>query len=257
MIDALWASCGRADRRKVLLYFHGGAYLAGSPRSHRHLAAALSRESGVRVLLPDYRLAPEHRFPAALDDAFDAYAHLLNAGYQPDEIALGGDSAGGGLALALTLKLEEESLPRPACVVAFSPWTDLTGTSVSLRRNAKRDAMLLAHRLSEASEHLLGSHDRADPLVSPVFGNWSDPPPTLILASKHEILHDDAINVAERLRAAGGNVRLEIWNRVPHAWPLFQGRLLQADQAVDTAGQFLAQHLLVETEAPRDLQSAS
>lgn len=248
MMDALWASCGRPDRRKVLLYLHGGAYLAGSPRTHRHLAAALAGAGGVRAVVPDYRLAPEHQFPAALDDALAAYQHLLEAGYTPAEIAVGGDSAGGGLAFALSLRLVAERLPQPACLLAFSPWTDLTGRSASLRRNAARDVMLPASRLHDAAEHYLGTHDRTDPYASPAFGSWQNPPPALIMASRSEILLDDAIALAERLRVGGGNVQLELWNRMPHAWLIFQGRLRQADQAVATAGAFIARHLAAEPE---------
>ncbi|MFK7942259.1 MAG: alpha/beta hydrolase fold domain-containing protein, partial [Paracoccaceae bacterium] len=151
MIDALWASCGRPDRRKVALHFHGGAYLAGSPRTHKSLGAALAKAAGVRVVLPKYRLAPEHPFPAGLNDALAAYRHLLSAGYTPEEIAIGGDSAGGGLAFALSLRLQGEGEPQPACLYALSPWADLTGNAASIRRNATRDVMLPAPRMAEVA----------------------------------------------------------------------------------------------------------
>lgn len=252
MIDALWASVGRPDRRKVILYLHGGAYIAGSIRTHKHLAAALAGAAGVRAVVPDYRLAPEHPFPAALEDALAAYRHLLAAGYQADEIAIAGDSAGGGLAFALSLALEAEALPPPACIVAFSPWADMTGAAPSLRRNAHRDAMLPARRLDDVVGMILGDRDRANPLISPVYGTWSAPPPALILASRSEILADDATGLAARLKSCGGDVHVELWRGLPHAWPIFRGRLHEADRAISGAGAFLARHLRVNLPGAPD-----
>lgn len=243
MIEAQWVSLGRPDRRRVILYLHGGAYIAGSPNTHRHLAAALAGVAGVRAILPDYRLAPDHPFPAAVEDALSSYRHLLDAGYDGQEIAIAGDSAGGGLGFALLLRLQQEGLPQPACIAAFSPWTDMTGDSPTLESNASRDVMLPVVRLREAVEFVLGSHDRQDPLASPLYGDWQSPPPAMILASKHEILLNDSTAMAERLRAAGGSVTLELWRHTPHAWPVFVGRLPEADQAVANAGAFIARHL--------------
>lgn len=246
MVDAVWASCDRPDRRKVILYFHGGAFIAGSPSTHRHLGAALAGAAGVRALLPDYRLAPEHPFPAAVDDALAAYRHLLNAGYASSEIALAGDSAGGGLAFSLLLKIEQLSLPAPAAVVAFSPWADMTGQAESLRRNAQRDVMLPVKRMREVVNFYLGDHDRADPLASPALAAWKNPPPALIMASRSEILVDDSKKLAAGLRDAGGSVQLELWRGLPHAWPIFAGRLPEADSAIQHAGAFLSRHLTVD-----------
>ncbi|MEL7154009.1 MAG: alpha/beta hydrolase [Pseudomonadota bacterium] len=246
MIEAQWVSLGRPDRRRVILYFHGGAYIAGSHRTHRHLGAALAGAAGVRAILPDYRLAPDHPFPAAIEDALSSYQHLLNAGYDSSEIAVAGDSAGGGLAFALVLRLMQEELPAPACVVGFSPWVDMTGESPALETNAGRDAMLPSNRLEDAVSFVLNGHDPRDPLASPALGDWVDPPPSMIMASKHEILLNDAKLLAERLRKAGGDVTLELWRHTPHAWPIFVGRLPEADQAVQSAGAFIARHLDVE-----------
>lgn len=249
MIDAVWASKGRPDRRKVILYFHGGAYLAGSPRTHRHLGAALAGAAGVRSVLPDYRLAPEHQFPAAVEDAVAAYKHLLEAGYDASEIALGGDSAGGGLCFALLLAIQRRGLPKPAAVVAFSPWADLTGNAKSLEKNANRDVMLPVRRLHEVASYYLGDEDPKNPLASPVFAKWTAPPPVLIMASRDEALLDDAVALAETLRAGGGDVQLELWRGLPHAWPVFLGRLAEADRAVASAGAFLTRHLDSGSEA--------
>lgn len=251
-MPALWASCGRPDRRKVILYLHGGAYLAGSPRTHRHLAAALAGAAGARALVPDYRLAPEHPFPAAVDDAVHAYRHLLDAGYDPARIAVAGDSAGGGLAFALLQALSGTGLFPPAAVVAFSPWADMTGQADSLRRNAARDVLLPARRIEEAIGYYIGSGDRTDPRASPALARWSDPPPALIMASRSEILVDDARTLAEALRQGRGSVQLELWRHLPHAWPILAGRLPEADAAIARAGAFLAGRLGAADHAADD-----
>ncbi|HUS55347.1 MAG TPA: alpha/beta hydrolase [Thermohalobaculum sp.] len=243
LIPALWASRGRPDRHKVILYLHGGAFLAGSIRTHRHLAACLAGAAGVRSVLPEYRLAPEHPFPAALDDAVAVYRHLLATGYEARHIALAGDSAGGGLVFSLLLKIAEHDLPSPACVVAFSPWTDLTMTRGSLRRNARRDMMLPVRRFSEVVSLYLQGAMSTDPLASPVYGEYANPPPTMITATKAGILRDDAVAMADRLRESGGDVVLELWKDMPHAWPYFVGMVVEADTTVERAGRFIARHL--------------
>lgn len=247
-MEALWCSRGRPDRHRVILYLHGGAFLAGSAATHRHLGAWLAGAAGVRLLLPEYRLAPEHPFPAALDDALTVYSSLIDAGYDASRIALAGDSAGGGLAFALLLRLAAEGRPMPSCVVGFSPWVDLTGRQASLARNDRRDVMLPARRLPEVVRYYLADHDPSDPLASPLFGDWRNPPAALLTASRSEILLDDAAALAEALRGGGGDVRLELWRNLPHAWPLFVGILHEANQAVAQAGGFVARHLQVTPE---------
>ena len=242
-IRALWASRGRPDRRKVILFLHGGAYLAGSIATHRHLAARLAGAAGVRALVPEYRLAPEDPFPAAVDDAVAAYRHLLDAGYAPEEIAIAGDSAGGGLGFGMLQALAQSHIPAPAAIAAFSPWVDMTGTADSLRRNANRDVLLPIKRMDEAIDFYLGSAERTDPRASPALAEWQSPPPALIMASRSEILVDDARHLAEALRRGGGDVQLELWRRVPHAWPILAGRLREANLAVKSAAAFLRRHL--------------
>jgi epsilon-lactone hydrolase len=154
-----------------------------------------------------------------------------------------GDSAGGGLVFSLLLRAAREGLPRPACAVGFSPWVDLTGRQPSMRRNARRDVMLPAGRAMEVARLYLGGHEPADPLASPLFGAWRDPPPALIMASRSEILVDEAIGLAEALRRGGGDVRLELWRGLPHAWPIFFGLIPEAGAAVAHAGAFIARHL--------------
>ncbi|WP_170317757.1 alpha/beta hydrolase [Paroceanicella profunda] len=242
-VRVLEASQGRVDRHKVLIWLHGGGFFQGSPETHRHLGAALSARTGARVILPRYRLTPEHAYPAALEDARACYTALLDAGYDPACIALGGDSAGGGLAFSLLLDAQQRGLPTPACLVAFSPWTDHTLSGSSLRRNARRDVMLPVTRLAEVRDSYVGSADARDPLVSPAFARFTAPPPALIQASRVEILEEDAASIGARLHDAGGLVRLQFWRRTFHVWQLMQGRLSEADEALDQVGAFLALHL--------------
>jgi len=242
-IDMLWASRGRPDRHRVILYLHGGAFLAGSSRTHRHLAALLAGSAGVRAVVPDYRLAPEYPFPAAIDDAACIYRHLLTSGYSAKHVALAGDSAGGGLVFALLLKLQALGLALPACTVAFSPFADLTMNRASLRRNARRDVMLPVRRFREVVSYYVRDEQTTDPLASPAFGHYVTPPPALIMASKTEILQDDAVAMADRLREAGGDVTLELWHGLPHAWPIFAGIVPEADASVERSGRFIARHL--------------
>jgi len=247
----MWASCGRPNRRRVILYLHGGAFIAGSIRTHRHIAARLAGAAGCRAVLPEYSLAPEHPFPAGLDDAEMTYRHLLETGYAPGAIALAGDSAGGGMVFALLMRLQKHDLPAPSCVVGFSPWVDLTGTAKSLERNALRDVMLPAKRFTDVARFYLGDLSRTnDPEASPVLGDFISPPPALIMASRSEILEDDAVTLAARLREAGGDVQLDLWRRTPHAWPVFAGLLKQADNAVARAGAFINRRL--DERAPEE-----
>lgn len=242
-MPVLWASRGRPDRHRVILFLHGGAFFSGSPRTHRHMAAILAGHAGARALVPDYRLAPEHRFPAGLEDALAAYRSLLDGGYSPRHIVLAGDSSGGGFVFSLLLRLDEAGLPQPAAVAAFSPWVDLTARARSIRRNAFRDVMLPARRFADVVGYYLQGRPATDPLASPVLGHFALPPPALILASQDELLTDDATNMAETLRRHGGDVELELWPGLPHAWPIFAGHLPEADRALERAGRFLARHM--------------
>ncbi|MEM6973888.1 MAG: alpha/beta hydrolase [Pseudomonadota bacterium] len=226
----------------VILYLHGGAYIAGSPNTHRHLAAALSGVAGGVALVPDYRLSPEHRLPAALDDADAAWQSLIAAGIAPGKIALAGDSAGGGLAAALLGRLTGRGAALPGAMVLFSPWADLTGTAASLAAHARADAMLPAHRFGDLLGFCLAEGaDPADPAHSPIFATYADPPPTMIAVGSHEILTDDAAVLADRLTAAGGRVTLETGYRLPHVWPVFRGWIRAADATVERAGRFIAE----------------
>ncbi len=237
-----WVSSGRSRVRGVILYLHGGACIAGSPATHEGLAARLSRLSGVRVALPAYRLAPDHPAPAAFDDACAAHAALRARGYRPDEIVLAGDSAGGGLALALLAELCARG-QAPAGVIAFSPWVDLTLSGASVRDNARVDPLLPAARAEEVVGYVRGALATDDPRLSPLFARFERPPPVMIEVGETEILRDDALRMAERLRAAGGEVRLGVRPLVPHAWPLFDGWFPEARQTLRCAARFVAEVL--------------
>lgn len=205
----------------TLLYFHGGGYVFGSPRTHAHMVASLARRAGLRAWLPAYRLAPEHPFPAALEDALIAYHALLEQGVPAGRIILGGDSAGGGLALALLGRLCAEDAPRPAGLFAFSPLTDLTFSGESYYRNARADVLLPATRDRELVAMYLRDADPAQPGASPLFARFDGAPPVFLAASDTEILLDDTRRMAAALDAQGVEVATSIKGGLPHVWPFF------------------------------------
>ena len=233
-----WISAGPCVPGRALLYFHGGGYVAGSPDSHRGLIARLSRHAATEACAPDYPLAPHAPFPAGFEAALAAWAHLRRLGYRPRAIALAGDSAGGGLALALLARLCAEGTP-PACVVAFSPWTDLAMTGDSLRRNRRRDPFLPVERIGELVATVRGDADPRDPRLSPLYAEFPGPPPVMLCHGETEILADDASRMADRLRGFGGRVLQEVHPAAPHAWPVFDGWIPEARATLKRAGRFV------------------
>jgi acetyl esterase/lipase len=220
-----------------MLYLHGGGYFACSPQTHRPITGAYAR-AGIKVFAADYRLAPEHPFPAALDDALAAYRGMINSGIPPAKLAIAGDSAGGGLALATLLAVKQAGLPMPACGILFSPWTDLAGTGESLVTNRDRDPMLVSERLREGGDIYLNGADPKNPLASPLYGDLTGLPPMLIQVGDGEILRDDSTRLATRAKAAGVTVKLEIWQNMPHCWQISQGFMPEARQALSQAAGF-------------------
>jgi len=214
---------GAANPERAILYLHGGGYVACGPLTHRSLTIALARACGAPVFVPDYRLAPENPYPAALDDALQAYDMLRAHGFAPGDIALGGDSAGGGLALASALALRErDGAERPvACVFAYSPWTDLLATGASLWSNARSDDMLVGANVGPMARHYAPVEQLRHPFVSPLYGEYRAFPPLLIFASTSEVLRDDAVRLAGRARSQGADVTLQLEAALPHVWPLF------------------------------------
>lgn len=228
-----------ADAERVVLYLHGGGYVLGSPATHAYLMQNLSRASGCAVLGLDYRLAPEHPFPAAVDDALAGYRWLLGRGHPAARIAVAGDSAGGGLALALLLSIRDARLPQPAAAALLSPWTDLAATGASVRARAADDPMVSAARLARMAEAYLAGADPRTPLASPVYADLSGLAPLLVLVGGREILYDDSIRVVEQVSRAGGSVRLVDEPALFHVWPAFAPMLEEGQRAVDEIGRFL------------------
>jgi epsilon-lactone hydrolase len=221
-----------------VLFLHGGGYVTGSPALYRHFTWRIATAVRARVLALDYRLAPEHPFPAALDDALAAYRWLVAGMADSRRTAVMGDSAGGGLALALLLRLRDDGHELPAAAIALSPWTDLALTGASLSINAKSDPMLNpADARLFADCYLAGANPR-NPYASPLYGNLTGLPPALIHVGSDEILRDDAGRMAEALRAAGCRVEIEVWRRMPHVWHLFAPVLPEARQAIANIGAF-------------------
>ena len=239
-VPCRWLTAGAGGDDSVVLYLHGGGYQIGSLVSHHNIMARLAKAGGCRVLGVDYRLAPEHRFPAALDDAVAAYRWLLDGGLAPENIAVCGDSAGGGMAVALLTLLRDRGLPLPAAAVAMSPWADMAVRGDSYERNAAADPVTRRATMELMARTYLGRHgDAADPLASPVHADLAGLPPLLIQVGEREVLLDDAVTLADAVRKAGGAVTLNVWPGMIHTFQLFTGRLDEADAAIDEAARFI------------------
>jgi epsilon-lactone hydrolase len=225
-----------------VLYFHGGGYAFGTEPLVRDFTWRLGAATGAGVLYFDYRLAPEHPFPAAVEDADKVYRWLARR-MDPSRIVFVGDSAGGGLVFATLHKMRDEGHALPRAAVAISPWTDLALTGPSLHTNAKADPMMEARHLPAFAAHYLGGADPRHPYASPLYGDPSGLPPVLIQVGSDEILRDDAVRMADKLRAAGGEVRLEEWPRMPHAWHHYARIMPEARHAIERIGAFVQTQL--------------
>ncbi len=222
-----------------VLHLHGGAYVYGTPQLYRDFLWRLATATQATVTCTDYRLAPEHPFPAAIDDAVAAYRSLLDAGADPRRIAITGDSAGGGLLFGMLMKLRDDDIPMPAAAAGLSPWTDLGLSGDSFLGNAKAEPMLSIDQARAFARHYLGSTDPRHPYASPIHGDGRGLPPSLIQVGSDEILRDDAERMARTLRNGGGTVELEVWHRMPHVWHLFARIVPEGKRAIARIGEFV------------------
>lgn len=242
-IPVEWSYAPGSDPSRVLFFLHGGGYCSGSIKSHRGMAAEAGRAAGARTLAVEYRLAPENPYPAALEDAAAAYAWLIDQGVAPQHVALGGDSAGGGLSLALLLHLRAAGQPLPGCAWLVSPWVDLTMAGESLSTKAEVDPLISKPYLEELASAYLAGADPKDPLVSPLFADLSGLPPLLIQVGSAETLLDDSVRIARRAGSADVQATLEIWPYMIHAWHIWAPVLAEGRSALASAGAFIRARL--------------
>ncbi len=238
-VPAEWVSAPGCDTGRAILYLHGGGYAIGSLNTHRRLAYDISAASAAKVLLIDYRLAPEHPFPAAVDDAAAAWRWLLQQGFSASRLAIAGDSAGGGLTIATLVNLRDKKLLLPACAVALSPWVDLEGLGNSITTRAAQDPMVQKDGLIWMAKMYLAGQDPRTPLAAPLHADLKDLPPVLIQVGSAETLLDDAIRVAEKMHAAGVDARLAIWPNMLHVFPLFAPILSEGRDGCIEIGNFI------------------
>lgn len=238
-IPAEWIAAPGADAGHVIYYLHGGGYAIGSINTHREMISRLSRAAGARALAIDYRLSPEHPFPAAVEDATTAYRWLLSTGVEPARIVIAGDSAGGGLTIATLVSLRDAGDPLPAAAVCLSPWVDMEGTGDSMTTQAEADPMINREDVLEGARAYLNGAGPRTPLASPLYADLKGLPPLLIHVGTAEVLLDDATRLAERARSAGVDVTLEPWNDMIHVFQFFASMLPEAQQAIDRIGKFM------------------
>ncbi len=236
-IDAAWFVPEGYGKSKTILYLHGGGYVMGSHNTHRSLIGRIARASGCRALAINYRKAPEYPYPAAIEDAIKAYKQMVADGFE--NIFIMGDSAGGGLSLALIQLIKKEKLPKAAGLVLLSPWTDLTLSGDSIKGKKDVDPMIAPHLLKIFSERYYGEADPNDPLISPLFAEVKGFPPTLIQVGGNETLLDDSTRLAQKMNKAGVKVQLDIYENMMHVWQFFGGIIPEANAAIDGIGKFV------------------
>lgn len=242
-VPAEWVTPEDCVPGRAVVYLHGGGYATGTLDSARSVSTHLARAARSRLLAVDYRLAPEHPFPAAVEDALAAYRFALASGHEPEATALCGDSSGGGLALATLVALREHGDPMPAAAVCMSPWTDLTLSGASLQANRDSDPMVSAKTLGLMADAYLGEGDRRSPTASPLFAELTGLPPLLLQVGSGELLVDDTNRFAARARAAGVDVTVELWDDVFHVWQAYADLLPEARDAIAQIGTYLDRHL--------------
>lgn len=240
-VPASWIQPECADPTRVILYVHGGAYVLGSPSTHLELVYRFAKEACARALSVDYRLVPEHPYPACIDDVCEVYRYLLSEGFSPHRIAIAGDSAGGGITLSSAQRIRDAGLPQPGCLVCFSPWTDFTVSGDTITRNADFDAMVDPRLLPMLAGIILNGRDPAE--VSPLFADFSNMPPLFLQAGTHEVLLDDSCRLAKRYQDAGANVIFEPWEGMTHVFQAFPTFVPEAIPAIEHAGAFVREKL--------------
>ena len=240
-VPAEWVAAPGVDPSRAMLMLHGGGYAIGSIDTHRRLAYDVSAASGARVLLIDYRLAPEHPFPAAVDDAAAAWRWMLAQGLRPSRLSIVGDSAGGGLVLSTLVVLRDQGVPLPGCAVAISPWVDLEMLGGSIESRAGVDPMVAEAGLHAYAKMYLGDANPRSPLASPLHADLAGLPPMLVQVGSAEVLLDDALRIAEKLHAAGNDVRLSVWPNMPHVFPFFAPVLSEGGDGCREIGEFIRQ----------------
>jgi monoterpene epsilon-lactone hydrolase len=241
-VKSEWVTAPGADAGRAILYLHGGGYVIGSINTHRAMAGRLSRAAKARVLLIDYRLAPEHPHPAAVDDAVAAYRYMLDQGLKPSRIAVSGDSAGGGLTVATLVAIRDVKLPMPAAAAPISPWVDMEGIGDSMKSKAAVDPIVQKDGLLKMAQAYLGGKSPRTPLAAPLYADLSGLPPLLIHVGTAETLLDDASRLAERAKKAGVQVTYEPWENMIHVWHLFAPMLDEGQKAIERIGEFVQQH---------------
>ncbi len=238
-VTAEWNSAPGADTRRAVLYFHGGGYVFGSLDSHRHLTSEIARDIGGRTLALHYRLAPEHPFPAPVEDAVAGYRYLLAQGIKPSNVALAGDSAGGGLVVAALVAIRDAGLAQPSCGWCISPWVDMEASGGTMTSNASRDPTVQKDGILEIAGHYMGKADPRSPLASPLYADLRGIAPLYIQVGAVETLLDDATRLASVAGAADVQVTLEVWPEMPHVWHLFHPKLAAGRRAITVGARYV------------------
>ncbi len=246
-IPAEWVRAPRSRPDRLVLYFHGGGFTMGSAKNYRDLASRLAQAAQATVLTIDYRLAPEHPYPAGLDDCVCAYQWLLRNGWQASQLVVAGDSAGAGLVLSALLTLRTQCTPLPSACVCISPFADLTLSGDSVTTRAALDPIVRRASAMGSVERYIPGGSATDPLVSPVFATFEGFPPMLILVGSHESLLDDSVRVAAAAEAVGVEVELEVWEEMFHIWPYFAAMLPEGQRAIERMGSFIDQVMRRQT----------
>ena len=254
-VPAEWVTPRRAKSDKVLLFLHGGGYATGSIRTHRGLVSQIAIHARVRALSVDYDLAPEHKFPTQIEQCVSAYIHLLDEGYAPENIAIGGESAGGGLTGGTLLYIKDHGLPMPACAIMMSPWLDLTASGRSMITNKHKDPMVPQKGIPLWARNYAGDAELTNPYASPLFGELTGLCPVYIQVGECEILLSDSTRYAEKAEKAGVDITMEVWPNMFHAWQGFWMIIPEGKAAIEKLGAFLQKNLLIADPKSRQTRT--